>query len=207
MAKQPSVYIVIDTDGDLILRLYKTFDENESFLAANRKDTVFGRIVAILKVSRKVLVDNSELFKAEFTGRRWQEATQGTVDMEVDTVLSVEVCLRALHNTLTDAMYSVPVEEVWEAIQYCEYRRINFSKLKTWFDKWLEIKDIKNIKIKDNAEMRKLLFPCYIFDNAKGFAFLTKSLTYGMAEHVTEINPTQYRSLHLDGNVIGMSDL
>lgn len=178
---------------------------NESFLAANRKENVSGRILAIMKVSRKVLVDNSEPFKFEFTGKRWEEATQGTVDMEVDTVISVEVCLRALHNRMTEEMYAVPVEEVWEVIQYCEYRRIDVSKLKVWFDKWLEVRDIKKIKIVDTDEMRKLLFPCYVFDHAKGFAFLTKSLAYRMSDHVTEINPTAYRSLHLDGNVIGKS--
>jgi len=158
-----------------------------------------------LKVSRKVLIDNSEPFKAEFTGKRWEETTQGTVDMEVDTALSVEVSLRALHNNINEEMYVVPVEEVWEVIQYCEYRRIDVSNLRAWFDKWLEVKDIKKINIKDNAEMRKLLFPCYVFNHAKGFAFLTKTLTYQMSDHVTEINPTVYRALHLDGNVIGMS--
>jgi len=128
-----------------------------------------------------------------WNGGRREEAARGTVGMEVDTVISVEVCLRALHNCMTKEMYAVPVEEVWEVIQYCEYRRIDISKPKAWFDKWLDVRDIKKIKIVGIDEMRKLLFPCYVFDHAKGFAFLTKSLAYQLSDHVTEINPTAYR--------------
>jgi hypothetical protein len=52
-------------------------------------------------------------------------------------------------------------------------------------------------------EMRQLLFPCHEFDHARGFAFLSRKLTYGMADHITEHNPTVHNHLHLEGNVIG----
>lgn len=61
-------HIVNDANGDLTLRLYDTVDKSYSFLSASGKKSVTGRIVAYMKVSRKVLIENSEAFKSEFVG-------------------------------------------------------------------------------------------------------------------------------------------
>ncbi len=73
-----------------------------------------GRILATMLVSRQVLIDNSPAFAAELT--RWLKSTQDVVDMEVETVASVEVCMRVLHDSLTDEMYAVDTKEVWHVI-------------------------------------------------------------------------------------------
>lgn len=88
-----------------------------------------GTIFISIKISRQVLVDNSQPFKAEFTGNRWAEADASTVDMETDNVNSVEVVLRVLHNSLTDDLYTIGIRDVWEVIQYCDYREISVSKM------------------------------------------------------------------------------
>ncbi|KAF8866840.1 hypothetical protein BDZ45DRAFT_768617 [Acephala macrosclerotiorum] len=196
--------IVIDDNGDLMLNLHRILrkdDETETFVGVDGKETR-GTIIATMKVSRQVLMDNSRPFKAEFTGKRWKETDASNIDVEIDTLISVEVVLRAIHNTLNDNMYGlgVPISEVWEAIQFCDYRQIEVSKLNSWFAKWLERKDMKKL---GHSDMKQLLFPCYTFDHAYGFAFMTRSLAYQCAEHTTEWNPTEYRHLHLDGNAVG----
>ncbi|KUJ21786.1 uncharacterized protein LY89DRAFT_637739 [Mollisia scopiformis] len=162
-----------------------------------------GTVVASMKVNRQVLIDNSQVFKAMMSSDgHWKETYASTIDMEVDNIPSVEVVLRALHGTMKEELYgaSVSFPDVWEIIQFCSYRQIEVLKLKGWFAKWLE----NALKVKlDHDDLKMLLFPCYTFDHAKGFASMTKTLAYNSAEHTTEYNPTDYRHLHLDGNAIG----
>lgn len=61
-------------------------------------------------------------------------------------------------------------------------------------------KDYKKLTL---DEMRQLHYPCREFDHAKGFAFITKSLAYRMASHITEKNPTKHHHHHLESNEIG----
>ncbi len=67
----------------------------------------------------------------------------------------------------------------------------------------MDNKKIEEIKQNRDNEMRLLLYPCFIFDHAVGFALLTKNLVYNISNHLTELNPTENRSLHLDHTVIG----
>jgi hypothetical protein len=186
-----------------MLNLYQILrpdDEEEKFIGTGGK-MMRGTIVATMKVSRQTLTDNSQSMKAEFTGGRWVETYASTVDMEVDTVESIEVVLRVLHGTMTKILHEIPIKELWEVIQYCQYRQIEVSKLNDWFETWIEKKDYKKLPY---SEMVQLLYPCYVFDHAPAFATMTKKLAYEVSDHVTERNPTTYRHLHLDGNVIGV---
>ncbi len=72
--------------------------------------------MAIMTVSREVLIASSETFRVQLT--RWDKDTKA-VEAELDTLPSVEVVLRALHHTISEnnAMYSVETEDVWEVIQ------------------------------------------------------------------------------------------
>lgn len=157
----------------------------------------------MFKVSRNVLMQHSPAFNYELS----KNPTQRCFDIAFDSLLSIEVCLRALHNTLSEEMYTVPIEEVWKTIQFCNFCRIEFSKLNSWFNMWYHVKLRNTPKEMEIDEMRQLLFPCYIFDHAWRFASLTQGLAYRVPDHITEKNPTKYRSLHLDGNVIGIHPL
>ena len=150
-------------------------------------------------VSRQVLIDNSSQFKALLRGK-FEEANQNVIDIQEGTIKSLELWFRVLHNEMTDEMYTLPTKEVWEAIEVCGYRDFDINKLKPWFFKWMERKEIKKL---DHYEMRELLYPCQEFVHAKGFALLTKTLAYKMADHITELNPTRHYGHHLDPNVIG----
>lgn len=173
----------------------------EIFDSASGKGQIEGRILATMKVSRQVLIDNSRPFKVELTGERWEESCQSVIDMQVDSVPSVEVALRVIHNALNADIDDMAIPDIWELIQYCDYRELDLEKFESWFAK-LMIK--KNYTKLEHGDMVQLLFPAYKFDHAHAFAFFTQSLAYQLSEHITEVNPTSYRHLHLDGNVIGV---
>jgi hypothetical protein len=147
------------------------------------------------------VLSNSPVYDAYFT--RWAKPNQCTADFKVDTesaLVGIEVVLRALHKTLLDASYAIDIEAIWEVIEWCNDRQIDTEKLEDWFGTWWEKRDKKALKI---DHMRMLLTPAKIFDHAHAFAFLTRYLAYNMADHITEWNPTEYRSIHLTHHVIG----
>lgn len=151
------------------MNLFKPIRNTNSRVTFDGADgkKVHGTIIKALTVSRKVLTENSRAFRVEFTSDRWAESSAKIIDMEVDDADAVEVVLRALHKTMTADLCTVPVEVVWETIQYCLYREIDVSRLNDWFANWVDKKNFK--KIVDVKEMSELIFPCYTFDHAKGF--------------------------------------
>jgi len=206
--------IVIDPIGDLILRMYTTTKvEGEYFNSAKNCQPTEGKILKEMKVSRKVMIDNSTFFKSMLT-KNWSEKAQEVVDIEISEtsdVHSAELWFRVFHgNDLPSDLYKLPIKVVWEVIQYAGFlqgassTQADLTKLRTWFAGLLELKDINKLSHK---ELRMLLYPCYVFDHAKGFAKMTKRLAYEVSDHITEENPTGHRRLHVDGNVIGSNRL
>jgi hypothetical protein len=169
---------VVCESGDLTLRFYKKESENDSFLGADGKELITGRILATMRVSREVLIGNSKVFKVSLNPP-WAEAKQRTVDLPVDKLDGIEVVLRAIHKTLVDASYAIGIEEIWEVIEYCNNREIETEELEEWFDTWWGKRNRKELGIDD---IRMLLTPAYTFDHAQAFAFLTTSLAYRMAD-------------------------
>lgn len=76
----------------------------------------------------------------------------------------------------------------------------DFSKLTDWFEKVL---DKYNPEDMEEEDMRMFMFPCYAFDNAEGFATITRRLAYERASHITERNPSMYGHLHITHHIIG----
>jgi hypothetical protein len=157
-------------------------------------------------VSRQVLIDRIPSFKVELSNKGFKEYGQAVIDVPVDFIEGVEIVLRAAHGEFTDECFTVPIKEVWYCIQFCKERLVQLEKLSSWFAQWLERKKIMELKLwsqNDYMDMMGLLYPCYIFDHAKGFAFMSNRLVYDVADHITECNPTEYGSLRLDHHAIG----
>ena len=132
------------------------------------------------------------------------EAHSKEITFKEDTIASVDLWLRCFHQAFDDACYSIPIKEVWNALAFAKKYLIEPLMLKSWFSKYWGRVDQEKLKL---IAMRQYMYPAYAFDNPFAFAFITKSLAYKSADHVTEINPTEHRHLHLDGNVIGKSAL
>jgi hypothetical protein len=195
-------FIIIAPEGDLTIRLYDDLENGATFNSARGK-MIPGHVLAWFKVSRQILVSNSTQFSRMLSGP-FLESKQTIIDVREGTLSSLELCFRILHGEMTDSMYELPIKEVWEVIEVCGFRDVEISKLSDWFDKWWEKKrSCDTDACLDMPEMRQLLFPAHEFDNAKAFQYLTRRLAYEMSEHITEINPTLHRHLHLEPNVIG----
>lgn len=54
-------------------------------------------------------------------------------------------------------------------------------------------------------ELRQLMYLCHEFDDARGFADVTRRLSYEHEGHIAEKNPTRFRHLHLQQRTIGKS--
>lgn len=159
-----------------------------------------------MKVSRKVLMDNSRPFKLELSGERWEESHQNVVDMEFDSLPAIEVAMRVLHKAEVEDSYKISIRDVWELIQYCEYRDLNVALFEEWFANALPkvMPPIAGTKLEvKHGAMVQMLFPAYVFNHSLAFAHFTKTLALEVATHITEVNPTRYRGLHLPQNVIG----
>ncbi|CAG8957241.1 hypothetical protein HYFRA_00009443 [Hymenoscyphus fraxineus] len=205
--------IDINSEGDLTIRLYTIQGVGDStFKTASSGDPIKGKILATIKVTRQVLNENFDYFRAMFTRERWLEHNKSVIDMECDHPLAARVWFHAYHEGEIPASFSeMPVEEVWQVIEFGTFiqakhpNEADFSKLETWFGEVVKHHDVTSVKnAKDNElKIRMLLYPAYLFDDAKVFAALTKILVYSFAGHITESNPTYNRSLHLDGNMIG----
>ncbi|KAH8601720.1 hypothetical protein B0O99DRAFT_588906 [Bisporella sp. PMI_857] len=197
--------IVIDEDGDLTIRLYESNRLEPTITLADGK-RLNGRFLASFKVSRQTLVDNSKQFKAELQGY-FTEATRSVVDTRNGTATSLELWFRSIHNKVTDEMYAIPIEEIWEALQVADFRDFAETSLNSWFAEYLKRKKLAELDLDD---MRQLLYPCKAFNHgagateiAKAWAFMTKALAYKLDGHITELNPTCHYGLHLQHNEIG----
>lgn len=159
-----------------------------------------------LKVSRKVMVESSSYFKAMLSNN-WAESRQSVVDIECENPVGAELWYRVFHKSpLPNDMYDIPIDRIGNVIQYGglvqEVRGsdVDLEELYEWFEKCLERIDLPTIT---TDELTMLLYPCYAFNHAQGFATVTKRLSYEISGHITENRTTEDRSIHLDGNVIG----
>ncbi|RHZ68423.1 hypothetical protein CDV55_104637 [Aspergillus turcosus] len=152
---------------------------------------------ASINVHKDVLVGRSQYFKAMFDGR-WG-SKEADVDLNGDTVRSMELWLRAFHST-TDAlpMQSISVGEVWHTIMAGDKYGFDLQELKSWFVAWYKWMRTENGEKKFLEDFGpQLLFPCYAFNYAVGFQDLTRFITYNESRHIIEINPTHHRQMHL----------
>ena len=108
----------------------------------------------------------------------------------------------------TDMVYDVPLEEMWRLVTACDKYHFDLSMLKPWFETWYQRHDIDQYYDRRHARLldpRSLLYPCWIFDHAKGFMRATRFLSYNTVGPITEHNPTIHYNLRLESRVIRKS--
>ena len=105
------------------------------------------------------------------------EAKKDIMTLEGDKVTSMDIWFRTLHTVRMDHTQSVPIEEMWHLVAACDKYNLNIRELHEWFAEWYE-------KMARTHLARELLYPCWIFDHAKGFAAATKALAYGSIGHI-----------------------
>jgi hypothetical protein len=208
-AQVPNEHINVSDAGDTTLYIHEydptiRQDERSGDPVGESGAKKLARTASI-KVQKDVLVGHSQYFKTTFEGR-WC-IKESDVHLHGDTVRSMEVWLRVFHSA-TDAlpMKSISVKELWHTVMAGDKYGFDLQKLKSWFVAWCYAMRNEHGKKKFFEELGpKLLFPCYAFDDAVDFQGLTKFITYNESRHITEINPTHHRQMHLRPLIIRKS--
>jgi hypothetical protein len=159
------------------------------------------RTLASFLVKREVLADSSPQFDALFKGH-FRETDESIVDIEKGTALSLELWFRVLHDTVTDEMYALPVDEVIEAIEVCGYRHLQISWLGEWAEEWFRRQDVEKASLKD---LSTLIYPAKELDRPREFQIMTRRLVYGISDHIIDRNFTEHAHLCLENTIIGES--
>lgn len=200
---------VIDKDGDLTVEVIE-YDEKAKDGSGNRPVARTQQF----RVRRDILIKHSKIFAAMLGTTHWKEAQKEFIKLEEDSVASMEIWFRILHDT--DLVYDVPLEEMWRLVTACDKYNLNVSMLKIWFATWYEKHGINQYYANWGLEVRhdnhlltprSLLYPCWIWDHAKGFMRATHFLSYNSVGHITEHNPTIHRGLRVESRVIRTFDL
>lgn len=177
--------------------IIKVTEYNYSVEGLNGERPVLKEV--FMKVSRKVLQENSAMWKTMLNqASPWNESTQ-LVELKDDTVLSLELWFRRLHGTMTDNMLEIEIDEIWHALEVCRKYFLEIEMLNDWFRQWWGNHAQSSW---DLHELRQLLYPAHEFEHSRAFAFVTKELAYKFVGHITEENPTYHQHLHLRHHVI-----
>lgn len=200
---------IIDKAGDLTVELIE-YDEEVQDSSGNKHV----KRTQLFLVRREVLIKSSSTFKAMLHPSHWREAQTDLIELGEDSVASMDIWFRIIHNT--DLIYNVPLEEMWRLVTACDKYHFDLGLMKTWFADWYQRHNINQyyenwaITSTDRhhthlLDPRSLLYPCWIFDHAKGFMRATHFLAYNSFRHITEHNPTIHRDLRLENRVIRKS--
>ena len=95
----------------------------------------FYQTLALFVVSKDVLVQKSEYFRALLAGG-FAESSQETVTIQGQFVSAFELWLRYFHDTLTEESYNLGIKDVYHAIALGNERLFEVRNLKGWFEKW-----------------------------------------------------------------------
>ncbi|CZR57067.1 uncharacterized protein PAC_06956 [Phialocephala subalpina] len=195
--------IIIDESGDLIIRVYKkssAFDPKFQSSIDSSK-TIDGEILAIIKVTKKTLVDKSVYFAAMLAGG-FGEAKQDTIDLEDE-----QLWFRHFHDSFNEASYKVLIPTIWGALKIAQFYNFKTEDLEDWFGKWLKDNGGDKLEKFTIEELQTLLYPCQEFDNPHGFAHATRRLVYETEGHIKELFPKGFskwsgKHLHLHPRII-----
>ena len=192
--------IIIDKYGDLAVTVVEY--DNRVSLSNHESDKQEPIVCKIeeFRVCRQILVNNSPVFKRLLTSN-FAEATQSAVTLEEDAVDAMEIWFRVMHDKINANTYNVPLSEMWHLVAAADKYDLGIHDLNDWFAEWY----LRNSST--CWDTCQLLYPCYRFDHADGFAQATKILAYNSFGHIVEFNPTEHYELHLPSRIIRESTI
>lgn len=196
--------IVITESGDLTVQVFHQTDNSDRYISATGYN-VAGKLLAIFKVSRQVLMGSSAHFQAMLDPHgNFTEAKQKTVDLENENPNAVEIWFRYFHKNV-DESYQIPINEIRAVIECHRRYLFPLEKLNAWFGEYMKRNGGEKFDKFSIEELRQLLFPCQEFDHAEGFAYATKKLVYETPGHIHEDLPSSFSHLHLEPRIISKS--
>jgi hypothetical protein len=183
----------IATTYDLLIIL----EETKKLQNANSEPTVVK--IHEFEVSKEALNANGYFQRVFSPG--FSDTGKCEYELKEDDPAATKLWLQLFHDRLDESSYKLPTLTVWFMLQLAD--KYGFDPLrnnvKEWFAKWLDHNNPSRIEA-----CREILYPCYVFDHAVGFASATKYLVYHCNSHITERTPDDfpYHHLRLDQRII-----
>lgn len=158
------------------------------------------------EVSRAAL-NASDYFKRVSTPD-FSDTGKSSFIIKEDDPAAIMVWLQILHQRLKTSDFDAgnlkfTSATAWHVLLIADKYGLDpvHAHAKQWFANWYESQSSVL------SDSRELLYPCYIFDHAKGSTEATKHLAYAAAFHITESRPSSRfpNKLRLDQRVIRKS--
>ena len=162
--------------GDLIITVIEHDESSTAETRSENRPRI--RETAVFRVNRETLANASPVFERMLNMSNFKEATSDSVELEGDHVKSMEIWFRAVHNA-AHVNFAVPLSEIWYIIAADDKYNLDITVLRVWFEHWYDLQSI------DMLDARKLLYPCFTFDHAKGFMKASRKLVYESIGHIT----------------------
>lgn len=127
------------------------------------------------------------------------------VELKEDDPRAWRIWLEILHHgSIEQSSYDASTLTVWHVLLIAEKYGISPTRkdARVWFNTWIDSHEKLFTK---QGSITEILFPCYAFDHARGFATGTKWLAYNAVGHVKETRPagfTQHTHLRLDNGIL-----
>lgn len=88
-------------------------------------------------VSRETLIQISPYFKVLLRTDRFKEAHKDMIELQDDSVKSMEIWFRTLHGV--KAIYEADLEEMWHLVAAGNKYPFDITKLRAWFATWYQL--------------------------------------------------------------------
>ncbi|KAL5329225.1 hypothetical protein ACEPPN_002735 [Leptodophora sp. 'Broadleaf-Isolate-01'] len=149
-----------------------------------------------MRVSKKVMIENAAPSMAMLNlSGTWVESGATTLDMCDENVAAVELWMKVLHDSVAEESFkTTSIETIWIAIEASRFHPPAPG---------LGMNGGNRLYKFSVDELRQLMYLCHEFDDARGFADVTRRLSYEHEGHIAEKNPTRFRHLHLQQRTIG----
>ncbi len=131
--EQDPPHIAIVSDGDLTFSVVRRRWLDEDVVEATGPIiNIFGYI----QVSRKVLIESSEYFRALLAGG-FSEASQDVIEVQDVPLRSLELWLRCFHDAVNEDCYELSLKEIENAIQFGLEKMFCIEDLNHWTTTYL----------------------------------------------------------------------
>lgn len=150
------------------------------------------------------IVSKASTYFNKLLAANFKEGQQTTIDLHEDNPSAMAVWFKIMHGCALDiaVVKSTTMKGVWEVLAAAHKYGLDpkGDNAKAWFAAWHDggfLQSSQEFMITEFKTYQMVLFPCYAFDHAAGFAAATKYLVYNARGHISELRPRGFRHDHL----------
>lgn len=193
----PRVVRITD-NHDLTLRVFQYTEPLKA--GEDGRDKI--KAVVDFYITRETLIENpnSDLIKKLWTTPEFTKLGKGIINLDEHDPSAVEVILcavyrkdeiwksSALGREVIARSLDLDWEDLWEVVVSNRYLSIKSLYLNEWFETWYERHG------RAHEQGSNLLYPCFVFNHAKGFMTITKNMVHDYPHNIEEHKSKEHKS-------------